>query len=114
MSFAKLKLHARFGDAPAFCIKNRPIETSAHGVAAVAKKAITCASGSYNTKSVDDHNKPAIGAINSGFVQSDLRTLQKISWDFLWDKMPSSINIVAKANITKTIKVEIIAGAKPS
>ena len=83
MSFAKLIAHACCGDAPSFCIKNKPIDTSAQGVAAAAKKEITCANGSYNTKSVDDHNKPATGATNNGFVQSDLITLHKISWDFL-------------------------------
>ena len=114
MSFAKLILHACCGDDFSFCIKKSPIETNAQGVAAAAKKEITCANGSYKTKSVDAHTKPAIGATNNGLVHKDLNTPQAISWDFLWDCMPTSMRAVAIANITKTIKVAMMAGARPS
>ena len=90
------------------------METRAQGVDAAAKNAITCAMGSYKVKSLEDHNRPATGATNKGLVQSDLMTLNPISCGFLCDKMPISIKTVAKANMTNTMKVEIIAGAKPS
>lgn len=79
MSFAKLMPHARLGAKSTFCIKNKPIDTNAQGVAAAAKNVITFISGSYKTKSVEDQSKPATGAINNGFEQSDLITFQKIS-----------------------------------
>lgn len=114
INFAKLIPQAWLGAASLFCIRNKPMETKAHGVAAAAKKEITCARGSYICKSLADQSKPATGATNRGFVHSDFITLKIISWDFLWDSIPISINTVAKANIPKTIKVEMMAGAMPS
>lgn len=58
-----------------FCIKNKPIETKAQGVAAAAKNEMTCAIGSYKFKSDDDHNNPATGAMSNGFDPSDLIAL---------------------------------------
>lgn len=114
INFDKLIPHALPGGAVLFWMRNKPIEIKAHGVEAAAKNEITCAIGSYKVNSLAAHIKPATGAMSNGLVHKDLITLKTISCDFLCDKMPISINTVAKANITNTMKVEIMAGASPS